>query len=317
MLRKSVNRRALFLVIAYILFCFIFNLIYPHFLNLANINGIVRQLAFIVITSLGFTMIIASGGFDMSVGAVASVGGVTTAILLSKGISLPIAMLTGIGVGALFGLINGLLIVKVGIPDIIGSICTMLLATGIQYLVTEGGTPIHLFGNKYNSFTSIGKGNWLGFPRAGWILLIVTLLGYLLLHRTKFGFRIYAIGGNRHAALVQGIATNRLRFITFVLSSVCASFGGILVAAYSGGGIVQGADQYLFLTIISNYVGTALSPFGLVTILGTAFGATFVATLGNVLAMLQVPYYGEYLFKGILLLIAVVFSKRRIETIDS
>jgi len=291
--------------------CGIFALFFPRFLSPSNIFGILRQASMILMCGIGFTFVLSAGGFDLSVGAIASCAGVLAAILLDNGYALWMAISVGVLSGVIFGFLNGLFVVKFGMPDLIGTLSSMMLVTGIQFAVTEGGMPIYLFGAGVDSFFSLGQGYLAGIPIPAICALILTIMALVVLHKTRYGFRLFAIGGNAHAAVVQGISVKVLRWTAFIISGFFAAACGLFVASYAGSGTVQGADQYLFLTIISVYVGTILSPSGLVSIWGSVYGAMFLAILSNVLAMLQAPYYGDYLFKGVLLLIAVLLSRTK------
>lgn len=298
-------------VVGLITVCGVFALFFPSFLRPSNIAGVLRQASMVLISGLGFTFVLSMGGFDLSVGAVASCAGVLTAILLSAGHPLGVALAAGTMVGTIFGAINGLFVVILGMPDIIGTLSTMLLVTGIQFAVTEGGMPIYLFGSGVDAFFTLGRGYLAGIPIPAVTAIMLASIALVVVHRTRYGFRLYAIGGNPRAALVQGVPVRALRWSAFIIGGTFAALCGLFVASYAGAGTVQGADQYLFLTIISVYVGTILSPSGQVSVWGAAYGAVLVAVLSNVLAMLQVPYYGDYLFKGFLLFAVVLLSRTR------
>jgi ribose/xylose/arabinose/galactoside ABC-type transport system permease subunit len=171
--------------------------------------------------------------------------------------------------------------------------------------------PIYLFGAGVDSFFKLGRGYLAGIPLPVVMAIVLALIGWVVLHHSRYGFRLYSIGGNPRAALVQGIPVTLLRWSAFVVGGLSASICGLFVASYASSGTVQGADQFLFSTIVSVYIGTIISPVGLVTIGGTIFGALIVAVLSNILAMLQVPYYGEFLFKGFLLFAVVLLSRNR------
>jgi len=294
----------------------ILNLFFPSFLRFSNIIGILRQAAFLVIAGLGFTFIFASGSFDLSVGAVASTSGLIVALLMASGYSLVFAITIGLLFGLISGLINALFVVKIGMPTIIGTLSTMLLLTGLQFLVTGGGMPIYMLGNKYKNFLLLAKGKICKIPIPIVVAIFLIILAYLLLHKHKYGFRLYSIGGNEEAALIQGIPINKYKTIAFILGSFFASICGIFVASYSSSATVQGADQYLMLVIIAVYIGTVLSEEKQVNIIGTVYGSIFVVLLTNILALLNVPYYGEFLFKGLLLMGVVLLSKRELKIVS-
>lgn len=308
---KQHSLKPILAVVGFAGICGVLALFFPSFLSPSNITGILRQASMILVSGLGFTFVLAMGGFDLSVGAIASCAGVVAAILLSKGQSLGASLAVGVILGTVFGAVNGLFVVALGMPDIIGTLSTMMLVTGIQFALTEGGMPIYLFGTGVDSFFKLGQGHFAGIPVPAVIAVVLVGICLVVVHRTRYGFRLYAIGGNPRAALVQGIPLKALRWSAFIVGGTLAALCGLLVASYAGSGTVQGADQYLFLTIISVYVGTILSPSGLVSVWGAIYGAVFVAVLSNVLAMLQVPYYGDYLFKGFLLFVVVLLSRTK------
>ena len=230
-----------------------------------------------LILSLGMTLVIATGGIDLSVGSVMAIVGATAAVMMSHGdVSLPIVMAACLGVGALCGLVNGILIAWGRIQPIVATLILMVAGRGIAPLIT-GGNQVLIHQESYNYF---GNGFILGLPVAPIIVTVLFLLAWLWLRRSATGLFIEASGDNETASRFAGLATARVKCLVYIVSGLCAAVAGILATSSIGNADPMNDGQYSELDAIFAVVvgGTALSG-GRFNFLGTFLAAIMLKTL--------------------------------------
>ncbi|MEP7286437.1 MAG: ABC transporter permease [Chloroflexota bacterium] len=203
------------------------HLLTGHFLTTPNLNAIALGFATSAIIVLGMTAALVSGGFDLSVGSVFAVGGVTVAVALRAKLPIPIAILYGLGIGLLAGLVNGLLITKVRINPFITTLGMLGIARGASLAITVG-TPI---GIHAEDFLVYGQGKFLEIPNLILIALFVILIGNILMRRSVAFRQIYYIGGNEEAARLSGINADQVKTGFYVLAGTLAALAGVLLVS--------------------------------------------------------------------------------------
>ena len=204
----------------------LFALLNPYFATLASFKVLLVTLVYTGVVLIGEALLMISGEIDLSVGAVASLGSISTGLMLSRWkLPLAVAVFLGICLGAFFGFINGYITVKIGIPSFITTLSMMFLARGLSY-VLSGGDPVYPLpeGSGALSRTTI-----LGLPSSVWIFLLLFLIADQFLRRSVFGRKVYLIGGNKVAARLSGINVNGAKIKLFILSGALSSFAGILL----------------------------------------------------------------------------------------
>ena len=298
---------------ALILIAIVLTIATPHFLTQTNLLNISRQMAIISIVAVGMTYLIISREFDLSVGSTFGLVGIVSGLLvLDGGFSIWTAFAFALVLGALVGLVNGSLVTLVGIPSFIVTLGTMSILRGAA-LVLANGWPVSDL--PYSSFFDIFGGRAFDIiPMQSVWMVVVLLIGGFVLARTKFGYHVYATGGNPRAARLMGIKIRRVRIINFMISGVLAAFGGMISVAFLNTAPPT-AGTGLELDIISAVVigGTALAG-GAGTIFGTFLGAAIMATVRNGLVLLGVSAYYQQAVIGLVIVIAVtvdVLSTRR------
>ena len=201
----------------------------PAFLTYTNIINILRQISVIGIMAIGMTFVIATGGIDLSVGAILALVGVISTSMVAEGSDTPlvVAVLAGLGVGLLCGIFSGIFIAKLGVPEFIATLATMTIARGLCYVYTDG-RPITGFRDDYKV---IGGGSVGVAPIPVLIFLVVIVIGIILLNFSKFGRQVLAVGGNEKAAIVSGINAARIKFICYALSGVASAIAGIVLSS--------------------------------------------------------------------------------------
>lgn len=297
--------------IALILWILAMTLASEHFLSATNLINVARQTAPIIIIGVGMTLVMATGGIDLSVGSVVALIGCLAAALLAMGLPallvLPLLLLTG----ALVGMINGLL-VWTGIPAFIVTLAMLVSVRGVAFVMTGGySQPV-----TDPLLIAIGRGEVLGISTSVVIAAVVAALGWLLLTRTRFGLHTLAVGGREEAARVMGLPVGRIKVAVYTLTGAAAALAGIVTAGRLSNGSPN-AGISLELDVISAVVLGGTSLFGgYATVGGTVVGALFINFIRNGLNLMNVDPYWVQVVTGVVLILAVLLNtviSRRVE----
>lgn len=313
-----------FLIIMVLLFIF-FSITRPVFISASNLFSILLGITIYAILALGETFPLIVNGMDLSIGAVASLSVMVSSycmvILELKGYY---AIIICLLMGASIGLINGLLIVKLKIPDLLTTLGMMFLVQGLQLIPSAGrsiGNGMTLPNGETakgvfdEGFKFLGQGRLLDIvPVPVAFMFIIAIIVFVVLSLTRYGRIFYAIGGNSEAARLVGVNIYKYRILSYIISGFVASFAGIVLAARVGRGDVSSGGTLLMDAIASALIGYAVLGAQKPNPFGTIVGAIFIGMLINGLTMLNVPYYTQDFIKGCVLVIALaftfVFSKR-------
>ncbi len=274
------------------------------FLNWSNISQVIRALSFIAIMAVGQSLVLISGGVDLSVGSVLGLSGVITAVLLKKSVAL--ATMAGIAAGVGCGGLNGLLITRAQLPPFIATLGMMSIARGLAFALTGGETIRDLPGN----FLALGQGTVLNVPVPIIILVFVGTLAVFYLKSTKQGRYIHAIGGNEGAAHYSGVRVNRMKLTVYALSGLCSAIAGILFTARFGVGQSTAGLGYELDVIAAAVIGGISLAGGRGTIVGAMIGSLLMGILRNGLVLLNVSAYWQQVAIGLVILLAVVLDRR-------
>ncbi len=281
-----------------------FALLAPNFLAVTNAANVARQVAVLGMIGAVQTVVIISGGIDLSVGSVLAVSNVLMAMGLARGnIALGLAM--ALGAGLAFGLINGILIGKTRLAPFIVTLGMLSIARGTALTITDG---IPIFGLPPSGFEWIGQG-YLGPIPAPVILAIATfVIIHVLLTRTRFGTAAYAIGGNEQAAVLAGMAVSRSKIAIYALSGLTAAVGGIILTARVNSGqplLGEGLELESVATVV---IGGTYLFGGRGRLLGTLFGVIFVGILQNGLNLLGISTFVQQIVIGVSIIAAVLLT---------
>ncbi len=309
-------KRMIPLIIAWIVLLILFRMKVPAFLARDNMIGLVEQISVNAIIACGMTYCILIGGIDLSVGAVLALVGTVSVSVLNFGhpanqsvMQLALAVCAGLGVAALFGLFNGFCAAKTKMPPFIITLGSMLVARGLALRINE--TPIRVPGQD-SLFLAIGNARIGGIvPVPVIIMLVLLALGAVLLHRTRFGQHLYAIGGNREAARFTGIAVGRAELIVYILCAVLTGVAGIINASQLYSGEPNSGQGFELNAIAAAVVGGTSFTGGVGTIPGMLLGAVIIGTLDKGLNQAGVHFSLQYILKGLVILAAVYMDVRR------
>jgi len=320
--RERLAQAAIFVLLAALIV--LFQAKQPSFLSLGNVFSILQAVAIVAMLGIGVTLTLAVGGFDLSVGSIAAFSQMTASYILVVGHGTATAAVLGcVLFGVLAGLLNGLLIVKLRIPDQLATLGTLFLLAGLQLIPTGGrslttGTILpdgsEASGTFPDAFLALGRMRLGGVvPIPVIVLAALTLSLWFVMEYTRWGRVFYAVGGNETAARLAGAPTQRYRVAAYVISGVIAALGGVLLSARIGRGDVSVGNSLLLDSVAAALIGYAVWGANRPNVLGTVIGAIFVGVLLNGLTMLNAPYYTQDFVKGLILVgaLAVTFSLSR------
>nr|WP_226375122.1 ABC transporter permease [Pantoea stewartii] len=290
-----------------------FGLASDSFLEPNNIVNILRSIAIVTVIAVGVSVSLTVGGFDLSVGSTASLANaLVISLFVWYGFDTTAAIAITLALCTLVGLFNAFLIVVLRIPDMLATLATLFVIQGVAMTYSFGGSITEnmvLPSGDMAEGTIPAAFNLLGqVPTIVIIMLVVTVVAQLALSLTKHGRRMYALGGNPEAARLSGIRTTRYRVLAYVIASLLAGLGGILLASRIGSSQVNAGSGYLMDAVAAAWIGFSLAGSGKPNALGTLVGAVILGVLQNGLVMLSVPYYAMDIIKGLVLALALAIT---------
>lgn len=293
-------------VIGTVFIFIIFSLVIDRFFTSRNLFMLLRQMSMLTIIACGFTFVMAAGGFDMSIGNVTGLVSMIFTIVLVSTSNFWLSLLVALGVGLFVGLINAILVAYINLPDFIGTLAVGSIAYGIKMLLTKGN-PIFIM-NPPEIFTFIGQGYVGAIPFPVILMLAFLVITIFILHKTKLGRRIYAIGGNTIASVYAGINVKWYRMITFLASGLSVSIAAIIMTSRLNSGQPLAGENFLLDVIAAVFLSTTMFGEGEPNAMGSFVGALIISMLNNGLTMLNVPYYFQYITKGMVVIAAVMLA---------
>ncbi len=281
----------------------------PHFLTPINIRNILSQVSIISLLAAGEACVILTGGIDLSPGAILAIGGSVTAVLL-KWAALPMvwALLGGLFTGALAGLANGMMVAWIRIPSFIATLAMMAVARGGTLVLTDG-RPVSGLPAPFRAMAGYAG----PLPVLFLIALGIYVFWQLVLSHTRFGRYVYAIGGNEMGARFVGVNVRRVKLLVFVLSGLCAALGGIMMDARLNAAYPTAGQGYELDAIAAAVLGGVSLSGGVGSLVGTFMGALVMTVLGNILNLLKVGAFYQYIAKGLILAVAAISLSRGVK----
>ncbi len=309
-MRGVLNIPEMGVIVPLIVFVLIFAYLNPAMLSRVNMTVILRTIAFTGVVAVGMSFLIISGEIDLSVGSVAGLGAIIFGwTMKNAGWPIPAAIVASLTIGAVCGLINGLLTVKVGLSSFISTLSMMFMARGVNYIITSA-YPIYPLPSEIGKF---GLATPLGASWGFWIFVALVVIGDFVLRQTTFGGMVKATGGNKVAARIAGIRTDWVKIYCFVLTGMLAAAGGMLVVARIKTAEPQTGIGWE-LDVIASVVMGGVSFFGGVgTIMGTFLGSLLMQVVRTGLVVVRVNAMWQNTAVGLLLIAAVVADKLRRE----
>ena len=290
-----------------IVIAIIFAVMAPNFMTENNLLNIARQASINIVLATGMTVVILTGGIDLSVGSILAVSAVTAMVVSLMPelawAAVPLALLAGLVLGAL----NGALVAYMGLPPFIVTLGSMTALRGLAYLLADGTTVI----NSKIGFAWIGNAYLGPIPWLVLIAFLVLLGAWFILRRTVLGVYIYAVGGNPQAARLTGIKVGLVLLFAYAFSGLLSGLGGVMSASrlYSANGVL--GTGYELDAIAAVILGGTSFVGGIGTVVGTLFGALIIATLNNGLTLMNVSFFWQLVIKGLVIIGAVALDKYR------
>ncbi len=292
----------------FLVFAIVCSAMGKNFLNLNNIMNIINQASINAIIAIGASLVILTGGIDLSVGSVVGFVGIFLAMNLKAGMSIPLAILLCLICGVAIGLFNGILVSYGKVPAFITTLGSMQAVRGLAQIINGGqavsGFPLEI--------GAVMKTRFFGVVPIGvmYVAVFYTVM-VLILSYTKFGRRIYAIGGNAHAARLSGIKVKRIEVSVYVLSGAFAAFAGVMLLSRLLYADPSAGNSYEMDAIAAAVIGGISMSGGKGRLANTVVGAIILATLTNGLQIMNVATYYQTVITGLVIIIAVFADKQK------
>jgi len=313
--KKSNNRRRVIniiksspvILIGLIAEIVLFSILTKSFLTSGNLISVTRQAAITGIIAFGMTLVILTGGIDLSVGSIVAVSGVITAYAMRAGIPVAFSIMFGLIAGMLAGGLNGLVISRTKVPPFAVTLGMMTALRGVAGQISHG-SPISV--SAYDSFLAL-SGGYIGMiPIPVIIALFSFLILYILLSRTRFGVNIYAVGGNESAADLCGINVKKIKTLVYIIVGILSAMSGIILTARLYSGDPSVGSGFELDAIASTILGGTSLKGGKGKLIGTLLGALTMAILLNGLTLLNISYYNQLMIRGLVIMFALVIMPK-------
>lgn len=314
-IRHSLPRRILHnhsgvvsIALFFIFCCVVFTLITNNFLSSTNWLNIVRQSAPLLIVATAMTLVITTGGIDLSVGSTLALVGALSAIALNYwGLPWPVVLVGGLLLGGLVGAINGFFIAYEGIPAFIVTLAMLAVVRGVALLITQGySIPIP----EDSLFAFMGRAWVIGIPMPALIAIIALAVGHIVLNHMRFGRYVTAIGANAEGARRSGINTKAVTLRVYVISGMAAALAGMIITARLGSGSSNQGEGFELQVIAAVVLGSTSLFGGFGTIIGTLLGAMSIAIIQNGLILSHISPFYTQIATGTIILLAIWLNTR-------
>ncbi|AIC27243.1 sugar ABC transporter permease protein [Rhizobium etli bv. mimosae str. IE4771] len=283
----------------------IFGLLAPDFLSQRNLLNILQQSSINACLALGMTLVIISGGIDLSVGPTAAIAAVISATLLVSGVPVPLAILAGLGIGVLCGLVNGVLVAYAGLQPFIVTLGTLSTYRAVALIYT-GGNPVL---GVPQSFRTLFNGSAAGIPNSVVMVAVVALLAWVLLKKTPLGEYLLAVGGNEEAAYVAGVPIAMTKITAYVISGVLAALASMILIGRLGAAEPILGNLWELDAIAAAAIGGASLMGGKGSVIGTLLGAIILGAMRNGLTLMNVQAFYQLLATGLIILVAMMIDR--------
>jgi len=279
----------------------------PHFLTETNLSSVVRQTAVINIMALGMTLVIVSGGIDLSVGSILAMAGLLGTMTIAKGYPIPVGVAAGIAVGGFWGLVNGALTTGLKINPFIVTLGTLGIVRGLS-LIISNGLPVH---ELPESFSYLGEGNLLEVPFVLWIVLACAVLVHVILEHTKLGRYAFTIGSNEAAAFYAGIPVSFHTTAVYAIGGMLTGLAGMVEASRLMPGQPTAGQGCELQAIAAVVIGGGSLRGGEGSVVGTLIGALIMGLLSNGSDLLGISPYLQQAIIGAVIILAVWVDELR------
>lgn len=297
------------LIIAFVLVAMViaFSIASQSFMTTTNLTNIMKQISVNGIIAVGMTFVILTGGVDLSVGSLVALAGVIMASIAKQGNEYWVwGLVLGVIVALVLGLINGVLIAYFKVVPFIQTLAMMSIARGLTLMYSDG-KPIS---DLHHDFTAMGKSEIAFIPTIVWIFILVFVIAFIYLYKTRQGRHIYALGGNEQATYISGVNTKLVMCSVYAISGLLCGIAAVVLTARVASGIPRAGEGYELDAISAVVIGGASMSGGKGTLVGTLLGVLIIGVLNNGMDLLSVSSYLQSVIKGIIIIIAVLMDKK-------
>lgn len=277
----------------------------PRFISYTNVMNLLRSTSILGVMNIGATLVILSGGIDLSVGSVLALSSIIASLTMISGFPVLLSVAIGLGSGAVAGLTMGIFIYEARVPPFIATLAGLSIFSGVAMLLSDARKIIGL----PQRFLNLAIGKIVGVPEMVIIWIAVVVVGFVITRHTVFGRNIYAMGSNSEAARLSGVNMRRLTYGVYAFCGFTAAIGGILMTARLAGGDPSAGTGYELNTIAAAVVGGASLYGGVGTIVGTLIGTLLIAIIQNGSDLLGINPFVQNIIIGALILLAVMFDQ--------
>jgi simple sugar transport system permease protein len=277
------------------------------FLTAGNLLNVVRQAAPILIVSVAMTLVIITGGIDLSVGSMVALINAVGAILMAAGYPWPLVLVAMLMLGAVLGLLQGWFIAYQGIPAFIVTLAGLSILRGVALYITQGySVPIP----DAPRFFFLGRGDLFGFPVPALIGILITVVAYVVISSTRYGRRVVAVGSNLEAARRVGMPAKWILASVYLVAGVASAIAGLLIASRLGSGSSNAAVGFELQVVAAVVLGGTSLMGGRGTILGSVLGTMTIAVIGNGLILMHISPFFTQIVTGAIILAAIWLNTR-------
>jgi ribose transport system permease protein len=309
--QRVLASQAFWVTVALLAMCAVMSWLQPQaFASSENFYNITRNFAFIGIMALGMTTVIITGGIDLSVGSVMGLAAIVAGLVLQDAGPWWLAMGAGLATGFLAGAVNGALIAWIGLPPFVVTLGTLSIGRSLAVVLSQN-KMIYDFGPDTDIIFAIGGGQVLGIANPVWVLLALTVAFSAVLHLTRWGRHLYAIGGNEQAAVLTGVPVARVKLAAYIVSAMTAALAAVLIIGWQGSAINALGTGYELRVIASTVIGGANLLGGEGGAYGAFIGAALIEVIRNALLMAGVDSNWQGTFVGAFIVLAVLLEKLR------
>ncbi|WP_099074202.1 ribose ABC transporter permease [Proteus alimentorum] len=298
-------------LIALLLLIVVVSTLSPNFFTLNNIFNILQQTSVNAIMAVGMTLVILTSGIDLSVGSLLALTGAVAASMVGADVNAIVAVVGALALGAAIGGVTGIIVAKGKVQAFIATLVMMLLLRGVTRVYTDG-SPINTgFSDNADLFSWFGIGRPFGIPTPIWLMMIVFLSAWYLLHHTRLGRYIYALGGNESATRLSGISVDKIKIIVYSLCGLLAALASVIEVARLSSAQPMAGNGYELDAIAAVVLGGTSLAGGKGRIIGTLIGALILGFLNNALNLLGISSNYQMIVKAVVILLAVLVDNKK------
>ena len=305
------SRQAFWVFLALIAACIFLTFATNSFATPNNLFNITRNFTFVAVIALGMTIVIITGGIDLSVGSVLCLCSMILAVVMHAGYNIEIGIAAAIGTALLIGAFNGVLIAYVGIPPFVVTLAMLSIARSLA-MVASNNTVVFQFGPDHSKLLFLGGGAFLfGISNPVIYMIVLALITGFMLRWTRFGRYVFAIGGNEKAAILTGVPVRRVKLAVYMISSLSAGIAGIIETGWLGAVTTNLGAGMELQVIAATVIGGANLAGGVGTAFGALVGSALIEVIRNSLGLLGINAFWQGAFVGAFIIIAVSFEHIR------